>query len=162
MKTSFNQFLLASLLIFSSCSESKHKINVEEGIWITNATIISPENKDIKPIIGTVIIDHDQIVYVGQEDVLVTGNHQKIDATGKYLIPGFLGILWSLSAHAFIINFQSVPEKAKRSDGFLHRLKRNVHRSWYWIIAFIFTGTTVAAVFFTFRLVSIWLNDYNG
>ncbi len=80
----------------------------------------------------------------------------------KYLIPGFLGILWSLSAHAFIINFQSVPEKAKRSDGFLHRLKRNVHRSWYWIIAFIFTGTTVAAVFFTFRLVSIWLNDYNG
>jgi hypothetical protein len=81
---------------------------------------------------------------------------------GKYLIPGFLGILWSLSAHAFIINFQSVPEKAKRSDGFLHRLKRNVHRSWYWIIAFIFTGTTVAAVFFTFRLVSIWLNDYNG
>ena len=80
----------------------------------------------------------------------------------KYLIPGFLGILWSLSAYAFISNFQSVPEKAKRSDGFLHRLKRNIHRSWYWIIAFIFTGTTVAVVFLTFRLVSIWLNDYNG
>ena len=80
----------------------------------------------------------------------------------KYLIPGFLGILWSLSAYAFISNFQSVPEKAKSSDGFLHRLKRNIHRSWYWIIAFIFTGTTVAVVFLTFRLASIWLNDYNG
>ena len=80
----------------------------------------------------------------------------------KYLIPGLLGFLWSLSAYAFISNFQSVPEKAKRSDGFLHRLKRNIHRSWYWIIAFLFTGTTVAVVFLTFRLVSIWLNDYNG
>ena len=80
----------------------------------------------------------------------------------KYPIPGFLGILWSLSAYAFISSFQSVPEKAKRSDGFLHRLKRNIHRSWYWIIAFIFTGTTVAVVLLTFRLVSIWLNDYNG
>ena len=80
----------------------------------------------------------------------------------KYLIPGVLGILWSLSAYTFISNFQSVPEKAKRPDGFFHRLKRNIHRSWYWIIAFIFTGTTVAAVFLTFRLISIWLNDYNG
>ena len=80
----------------------------------------------------------------------------------RYLIPGVLGILWSLSTYAFISTFQSVPEKAKRSDGFLHRLKRNIHRSWYWIIAFIFTGTTVATVFLTFRLFSIWLNDYNG
>jgi len=80
----------------------------------------------------------------------------------KYLIPGVLGILWSLSAYAFISTFQSVPEKAKRPDGFLHRLKRNIHRSWYWIIAFIFTGTTVATLFLTFRLFSIWHNDYNG
>ena len=80
----------------------------------------------------------------------------------RYLIPGVLGILWSLSTYAFISTFQSVPEKAKGSDGFLHRLKRNIHRSWYWIIAFIFTGTTVATVFLTFRLFSIWLNDYNG
>lgn len=80
----------------------------------------------------------------------------------RYLIPGVLGILWSLSAYAFISTFQSVPEKAKKPDGFLRRLKRNIHRSWYWIIAFIFTGTTVATAFLTFRLVSIWLNDYNG
>jgi len=91
--------------------------------------------------------------------IILFSNEREDD---KYLIPGFLGILWSLSAYAFIGSFQSVPEKAKRSDGFLHWLKRKIHRSWYWIIAFIFTGTTVVVIFVTFKLASIWLNDYYG
>ncbi len=124
MKTSFNQFLLASLLIFSSCSESKHKINVEEGIWITNATIISPENKDIKPIIGTVIIDHDQIVYVGQEDVLVTGNHQKIDATGKYLIPGLIDSHVHLSSIAGM-SYKHVRDLPELSTSYFAQLPKS-------------------------------------
>jgi len=77
----------------------------------------------------------------------------------KYLIPGVLGILWSLSAYGFISTFKFVPEKAKPSNGFFHRLKRNIHRSWYWFIAILFTGTTIASVLLTTRLISIWVND---
>jgi hypothetical protein len=77
----------------------------------------------------------------------------------KYLIPGVIGILWSLSAYGFTSTFQFVPEKAKSSDGFFHRLKRNIHRSWYWLIAIIFAGTTIATILSSIRLISIWINN---
>jgi len=121
MIKTFGQFLLASLLIFSSCSESKRIFNVEQGIWITNVTIISPESENIEPIIGTVVIDQDQILYVGPEDVVVTGNHQKIDATGKYLIPGLIDSHVHLSSIAGM-NYKQVRALPELSKSYFEQL----------------------------------------
>ena len=121
MKTPFRLFLVATLLIFASCSESKHNFNVEKGIWISNVTIISPESENIEPIIGTVVIDQDQILYAGQEDVVVTGNYQRIDATGKYLIPGLIDSHVHLSSIAGM-NYKQVRELPELSKSYFEQL----------------------------------------
>jgi hypothetical protein len=78
----------------------------------------------------------------------------------RYLIPSAVGVLWSLSTYVFIRTFESVPEKAEKTKGFWRRLGRRLHRGWYWLLAFVFIGSTVAAVLLTMRLVSIWFKDY--
>ncbi len=90
MKTALKLFLSVCILLLTSCSEDKRNINVEKGVWISNVTIISPESENIKPFVGNVVIDKDQIVYVGQEDIRLTGSHKRIDASGKFLIPGLI------------------------------------------------------------------------
>ncbi len=78
----------------------------------------------------------------------------------RYLIPCAVGVLWCLSAYVFVSTFESVPEKAETARGFWHRLGRRLHRGWYWLLAFVFVGSTVAALLLTMRLVSIWFKDY--
>jgi hypothetical protein len=77
--------------------------------------------------------------------------------TERFLIPSCVGMLWALSAYSFIGTFQFVPGKADESFTFSSRLKRNMHRAWYWIIGFITLGVTIAAVYVTNRMISIWL-----
>ena len=49
-----------------------------------------------------------------------------------------------------------------KSLKFFSKLKRNINRGWYWFIGVAFLGTTVAVMFVTYRMVSIWLRDYGG
>ena len=121
MKTAFKLFLSIGVLFLVSCSEDKLNINVEKGVWISNVTIISPESEAIKPLVGTVVIDKDQIVYVGQKDILVTGNHKKIDASGKYLIPGLIDSHVHISSIAGM-NYRHVRDLPELSNSYFEQL----------------------------------------
>lgn len=79
-----------------------------------------------------------------------------------YLVPAMVGLLWSLSAYAFIQTFQSVPAIGGRDLGFWHRARRFIHRGWYWLLAALFSITTVALIFLTSRLIAIWFNDWSN
>ncbi len=80
----------------------------------------------------------------------------------RFLIPSFVGLLWAMSTYSFIVTFRSVPEKASKTLGFFSKLKRNIHRGWYWFISVVFLGTTVAVILVTYRMVAIWLSDFGG
>ncbi len=78
----------------------------------------------------------------------------------RFLIPSFVGLLWAMSTYTFIVTFRSVPKKADNSLSFFGKLKRHLHRGWYWVISMVFLGTTVTAIYFTNSMISIWLRDY--
>ena len=80
----------------------------------------------------------------------------------RLLIPSVVGVLWAMTTYAYLVTFRSVPEKASKTWSIFSRLKRNISRGWYWFISIVFLGTTVAAIFITIRMVSIWLRDYGG
>jgi len=86
----------------------------------------------------------------------------KSPESDRFLIPSIVGLLWAISTYSFIVTFRSVPEKSNISLKFFSKLKRNINRGWYWFIGIVFLGTTVAVMFATYRLVSIWLRDYGG
>jgi hypothetical protein len=89
------------------------------------------------------------VVYI----VLTSRTH----AGDHYLVPSIIGLLWSLSAYAFIINFCAIQPPAEKDASFLFRLKRRLHRIWYGFLAFIFVNATLAVLFVSYRLLSIWL-----
>ena len=78
----------------------------------------------------------------------------------RFLIPSIVGALWAASIYAFIANFQSVPEKAHSGLSFFGKVKRRLHRGWYWIIGVVFLGTTAALVYFTSSVIGVWLREY--
>jgi len=82
------------------------------------------------------------------------------DDGDKYLIPSFVGVLWAMSTYTFIVTFRSVPEKADNSLTVFGKLKRHLHRGWYWVISIVFLSSTLAALIFTKSMISIWLKDY--
>jgi len=90
--------------------------------------------------------------------IFISRSHE----SDRFLIPSIVGLLWGISTYSFIVTFRSVPEKANKSLKFFSKLKRNINRGWYWFIGVVFLGTTVVAIFVTYRMVSIWLRDYSG
>jgi hypothetical protein len=47
------------------------------------------------------------------------------------------------------------PERAEKSQGFIRRLRRGLSRAWYWFIALVFIGTSLATLIMTGRLISL-------
>ena len=80
----------------------------------------------------------------------------------RYLIPCIVGLFWSISTYYFIILFCSVPSKAAKSERRWERIKRGAWRGFYWLMALIFFGTTLAVAVVSYRLLSIWMRDYAG
>ncbi len=74
----------------------------------------------------------------------------------RYLIPSVVGLLWSLSAYAFIATFRFVPRPAASGESRLARLRRRLRRAWFWLLALVCAGSTVAVILVSFRLASIW------
>lgn len=82
-------------------------------------------------------------------------------ATGdgnRFLMPAIVGFIWCLSAYGFIDTFQSVPGRSDASQGIIARLKRRLARAWFWFLAILFAVSTLAALFLTIRLGSVWLD----
>ncbi len=77
----------------------------------------------------------------------------------QYLLLSATGLLWSLSGYAFIVNFTAVPPRAESDAGFFLRLRRRLHRSWYWLLALVFLATTATALGITVRMLFIWIRS---
>ena len=90
--------------------------------------------------------------------IFISKSHE----SDRFLIPSIVVLLWAISTYAFIVTFRSVPKKGNKTLKFFSKLKRNINRGWYWFIGVVFLGTTVAVMFVTFRMVSIWLESYGG
>ena len=80
----------------------------------------------------------------------------------RYLFPGIVGLLWSLSSYGFIETFRHVPERLDNRACRLARLRRSLVRLWYWIIGLIFIGTTAAVAVLTLRILALWARDHVG
>jgi hypothetical protein len=80
----------------------------------------------------------------------------------RFLRPCLIGFVWAAIVYSFIATFCTIPEKADKTQKFVGRLKRRISRGWYWLIALVFTATVVAALIFTGRLMSIWLQSYTN
>ncbi len=78
----------------------------------------------------------------------------------RYLWPAMVGLLWSASTYAFIATFRFVPRPAAGESGVFARLRRRLRRTWFWLLALICAGTTLAVVIISVRLASIWLRHY--
>ena len=78
----------------------------------------------------------------------------------RYLIPSFVGVLWALSTYTFIVTFRSIPEKSCKNLSMFGKIKRHLHRGWYWVISIVFLATTVAAIYLTNSMISIWLREF--
>lgn len=79
-----------------------------------------------------------------------------------FLLPAIIGLLWSLSGYAFILNFRSVPPWDSATGGFFKRLKLRLFRLWYWVLASLFLGTTLALIVISIRLLRLWMRDYGN
>ena len=80
----------------------------------------------------------------------------------QFLLPAVVGLLWAISTYAFITTFRIVPEKSDKTWKITNRLKRNIHRGWYWLVSFTFVGITVVIIFMTGRMVTIWLKEFGS
>jgi len=81
--------LLLCFIIQTSCKSSKIDISLDNGLIIENATIISPESQTSAN--GSyIIIDEDEIIYIGTDKPKLSGTFKTIDAKGKYIIPGLI------------------------------------------------------------------------
>ncbi len=89
------------------------------------------------------------LVYI----VLTSTTH----AGDRFLIPSIVGLLWSLSGYAFVLNFRSVPESDRERIGVFKRLTYRLHRFWYWLLALLFFATSLALFFISFRMLRLWL-----
>ncbi|MDF0716394.1 amidohydrolase family protein [Muricauda sp. 334s03] len=81
--------LLLSIFSLISCKTSEVGILVEKGLLIQNAQITSPENQTMSPD-NFIVVDGDEIVYVGKDKPNLKGSFTIIDARGRYIIPGLI------------------------------------------------------------------------
>lgn len=80
----------------------------------------------------------------------------------RWLMPSFIGLLWSISAYSFIVAFRSVPSRPDDTLRSIGRIKRRIARGWYWFIGMVFLAASVGVLVASFRLASIWFKDYGG
>ncbi|MDZ7842435.1 MAG: hypothetical protein U5R46_16675 [Gammaproteobacteria bacterium] len=81
-------------------------------------------------------------------------------AGNRFLMPAIVGFIWCLSAYGFIDTFQSVPGRLDSDRGIIARVKRRLYRAWFWFLAALFAVSTLAALFLTIRLGSVWLDTW--
>lgn len=96
--------LLLTFLIISSCKTTQFKTSLNNGLVIENAVIISPENQTLSRE-NYIIIEEDEIVFIGAEKPNLYGSYKTIDAKGKYLIPGLI------DSHVHVTSIDALSDK---------------------------------------------------
>ena len=89
--------------------------------------------------------------------VLVTSQSNE---DNKFFIPSILSLVWSMNTYVFIAAFRFVPEKADKTMGFFLRLKTQMSRIWYSLIALSLVVITFLMMFLSYKIILVWLNEY--
>lgn len=84
------QLLLLLALICSACGTNQKTMTIKNGLYISDVAILTSGNNQYKSFEGHVVVDDDTIIYVGKEAPTVTGDYQKLEGKGKFLIPGLI------------------------------------------------------------------------
>ena len=82
--------LLTIIFQLFSCKDTQDRLNLAQGVYISNITIISSEDGNYSPYIGHLVVEKDKIVYVDKNEPSISGKFEKIDGTGKFLVPGLI------------------------------------------------------------------------
>ena len=82
--------LFIIILYAFSCQNRQPELNLTQGLYISNATIISTEDGNYIPYIGHLVVEKNKIIYIDKKQPSVNGNFKQIDGTGKFLIPGLI------------------------------------------------------------------------
>ncbi|MAB50097.1 MAG: hypothetical protein CMC05_15860 [Flavobacteriaceae bacterium] len=96
--------LMLSILVFTGCKASKDTISLTNGLVIENARIISPETHVISSE-SYIVIENDNIVYIGDNKPSLKGTFKKVEANGKYIIPGLI------DSHVHITGVDALSDK---------------------------------------------------
>lgn len=77
-------------LLALSCQKKTENLNLREGLHISNVSIITTEDGNYSPYIGHLVAEKDKIVYIGENEPPISGKFEKIDGTGKFVVPGLI------------------------------------------------------------------------
>ncbi|GAB2908887.1 amidohydrolase family protein [Rheinheimera gaetbuli] len=93
------------------CGSLHTNYDVSAGLLVEKATIISADSDGrVAPYVGYVLIDKDIIVYSGKHEPRVSGSVRKINAQGKYIIPGLI------DSHVHLANVAGMSWQNKRDN----------------------------------------------
>lgn len=98
------KLLIHFCLIVTSCKTNKIEIPLKNGLLLENTTIISPENQTLTNE-SYIVIEGDEIVYIGTEKPKLSGDVKIIDVKGKYIIPGLI------DSHVHVTSTGALTEK---------------------------------------------------
>ncbi|MCB1025154.1 MAG: amidohydrolase family protein [Acidobacteria bacterium] len=106
----FSISTLAQNSVRSGYQKTPHGENkiFKSGILVENARIIDPDQPEIKVFTGYIVIQDQTIAYVGKRKPAVSNEVQRIDGTGKYVIPGLI------DSHVHLANIAGFNGKYKR------------------------------------------------
>ena len=73
-----------------------------------------------------------------------------------YLAPGLLAALWGAWLFTLISGFSAVPPPARQQQPLRKRLRIQLARAGYTLMAWIILASGLVALFMTFRLLALW------
>ncbi len=117
--------LLIAILPLFSCKDTQGRLNLTQGVYISNITIISSEDGTYSPYIGHLVIEKDKIVYLDKNEPSVSGKFEKIDGTGKFVIPGLI------DSHVHITEVQGMlPQHMEKYPELAEEFNKQMPRSY--------------------------------
>ena len=117
--------LLTIIFQLFSCKDTQDRLNLTQGVYISNITIISSEDGNYSPYIGHLVIEKDKIVYIDKNEPSVSGKFEKIDGTGKFVIPGLI------DSHVHITEVQGMlPDHMEKYPELTEEFNKQMPRSY--------------------------------
>ncbi len=78
----------------------------------------------------------------------------------RFMIPGLLGMTWSLLLYVLIVSFPNVPAPASATDSGWQRTKIRIRRFGYLLLALAVVMIALATLRMTLSLWGVWSRDF--
>ncbi len=122
MRQAFYSFL--AILLFA-CQNNPEPLQLTQGVYLPEITIISFENGNYEPYTGYVVLEADTITYVSSTPPNLRGNFEEIDGTGKFVIPGLI------DSHVHITEVQGMlPHHMEKYPQLVSEFNKQMPRSY--------------------------------